>query len=145
MFYMSLKYIHSIYFTTCFNHTGPSSGNTLFSRNISHCTQYQLYSLSMSLFINLVLYGVPSSNFLYCSCSVHHWVYRLLVVCVLETGQVFLDLPNGMLFIQIIQPSPSPFVTLCNKLIFYGEELLAPRPTPLAGGPPRFSCQWLPI
>jgi hypothetical protein len=39
--------------------------------------------LSMSLFINLVLYGVPSSYFLYCGCSVYHWVYRLLVAYVL--------------------------------------------------------------
>jgi hypothetical protein len=27
-------------------------------------------------------------------------------------------------------------VNFCNKIIFYGEELLAPRPTPQAGGPP---------
>jgi hypothetical protein len=55
---------------------------------------------------------------------------RLLVMYVLETGQVFLDLPNGVLFIQIIHPSPRPFVTLCNKLISYSEEFTAPRPTP---------------
>jgi hypothetical protein len=43
MFFILLKYINSISFTICFNHTGPSSGNTLFSRNISHCTQCHSY------------------------------------------------------------------------------------------------------
>jgi hypothetical protein len=33
-------------------------------------------------------------------------------------------------FIKIIRPDPKPFVTFRNKLNFYGEELLAPRPTP---------------
>jgi hypothetical protein len=33
-------------------------------------------------------------------------------------------------FIQRIWPGPRHFVTFCNKLIFYGEELLAPRSTP---------------
>jgi hypothetical protein len=42
-----------------------------------------VFKLSMSLFINFVLYGVPSSYFLYCGCCVHHWVCHLLVVCVL--------------------------------------------------------------
>jgi hypothetical protein len=32
-------------------------------------------------------------------------------------------------FIQIIRPDPRPFVTFRNELIFYGEELLASRPT----------------
>jgi hypothetical protein len=32
------------------------------------------------------------------------------------------------------------FVTFCNKLIFYGDELWAPRPTPEAGGPLPFSA-----
>jgi hypothetical protein len=31
---------------------------------------------------------------------------------------------------QRICPGPRPFVTFHNKLIFYGEELLVPRPTP---------------
>jgi hypothetical protein len=31
----------------------------------------------------LVLYGAPSSYFLYCGCPVNHRVYRLLVVCML--------------------------------------------------------------
>jgi hypothetical protein len=33
-------------------------------------------------------------------------------------------------FILRIRPSQRPFVTFRNKLIFYGERLLAPRPTP---------------
>jgi hypothetical protein len=33
-------------------------------------------------------------------------------------------------FIHSIRTGPRPFVTFCNKLIFYGEELLTPRPTP---------------
>jgi hypothetical protein len=32
-------------------------------------------------------------------------------------------------FVQRIRPGPSLFVTFGNKLIFYGEDLLAPRPT----------------
>jgi hypothetical protein len=31
-------------------------------------------------------------------------------------------------------------MNFCNKLIFYSEELLAPRPTPQAGGPPLVGC-----
>jgi hypothetical protein len=34
-------------------------------------------------------------------------------------------------------------VNFRNKLIFYGEELLAPRPTPQAGGPPLVGCPLL--
>jgi hypothetical protein len=34
------------------------------------------------------------------------------------------------LFIQRTRPGPRSFVTFRNKLIFNGEELLAPRPTP---------------
>jgi hypothetical protein len=60
MFYMSLKYIHSIYFITCFNHTGPSSGNSFLKESIALHTM-SLILLSMSLFTNLVLYDVPSS------------------------------------------------------------------------------------
>jgi hypothetical protein len=30
-----------------------------------------------------------------------------------------------------------------NMVIFYGEELLAPRPNPQAGGPPLVGCQRL--
>jgi hypothetical protein len=33
-------------------------------------------------------------------------------------------------FIQGIRPGPRLLVVFCNKLIFYSEELLAPRPTP---------------
>jgi hypothetical protein len=33
-------------------------------------------------------------------------------------------------FIQGTHPGPRLLVVFCNKLIFYGEELLAPRPTP---------------
>jgi hypothetical protein len=35
-----------------------------------------------------------------------------------------------MQFIQGIRPGPRLLVVFRNKLIFYGEELLAPRPTP---------------
>jgi hypothetical protein len=35
-----------------------------------------------------------------------------------------------MSFTQVIRPSPRPFVTFCNKLFLYGEELLATPPTP---------------
>jgi hypothetical protein len=41
--------------------------------------------------------------------------------------------------IQRIRPGPMLLDIFHNKLIFYCEELLAPRPTP-AGGPPLFSC-----
>jgi hypothetical protein len=34
-------------------------------------------------------------------------------------------------FIQRIRPGPRRLVVFRNKLIFYGEELLAPRPTPM--------------
>jgi hypothetical protein len=43
----------------------------------------------------------------------------------------------------VIHPGPRPFVTLHNKLIFHGEELLALRPTPQAGGWPLVGCPWL--
>jgi hypothetical protein len=33
-------------------------------------------------------------------------------------------------FIKRIRPGPRPLVIFRDKLIFYGEELLAPRPTP---------------
>jgi hypothetical protein len=83
MFYMSLKYIQSISFTTCFNHTEPSSGKHSFFKESIALHTMSLVLLSMSLFINLVLYGVTSSYLLYSGCSVHHWVCRLLVLCVL--------------------------------------------------------------
>jgi hypothetical protein len=44
MFHMSLIYIYSIFFTTCFNHTEPYSSNNLFSRHLSHCILGRLYS-----------------------------------------------------------------------------------------------------
>jgi hypothetical protein len=43
-------------------------------------------------------------------------------------------------FIQGIRPGPRLLVVFRNKLIFYGEEELAPRPTPQAGGPPHVGC-----
>ena len=33
--------------------------------------------------------------------------------------------------------------TFCNMILFHGEELLAPRPTFQAGGPPLVGCLWL--
>jgi hypothetical protein len=45
-------------------------------------------------------------------------------------------------FIQWIHPGPRLLVIFRNKLIFYGEDLLPPRPTPEAGGPPFVSCMW---
>jgi len=36
-------------------------------------------------------------------------------------------------------PSPRPYLTLCNMLFFYGEELLAHSQTQ-AGGPPFVGC-----
>jgi hypothetical protein len=39
-------------------------------------------------------------------------------------------------FIQGIRPGPMLLEKFCNKLIFHGEELLAPRPTLKARGPP---------
>jgi hypothetical protein len=84
MFYMSLKYIHYIFPTTCFKHIGPSSGNKLFSRNLSHCTHCKSYS-SVRRCLLIWCYVVPPLPvFLYCDCSLHHWVYHLLVACVLS-------------------------------------------------------------
>jgi hypothetical protein len=37
-------------------------------------------------------------------------------------------------------PCPRLLVNFRNKLIFYAEELLAPRPTSQAGGPPLVGC-----
>jgi hypothetical protein len=66
MFHISLKYT----FTTCFNLTGPSSGNILFSRNCTaHIVTRTLRFAVVYLF--LVLYDIPFSYFLYCGCSVH--------------------------------------------------------------------------
>jgi hypothetical protein len=75
MLHMLLKYIHSIFLTTCFNHS-------FFEESISLHT-ISLVHLRMSLFINFVFYGVPSSYFLFFGCSVHQWVCLLSVVCVL--------------------------------------------------------------
>jgi hypothetical protein len=41
---------------------------------------------------------------------------------------------------HIISPCPRLLVNFLKKLIFYGEELLAPRRTPQAGGPPLVGC-----
>jgi hypothetical protein len=51
---------------------------------------------------------------------------------------------NHLLSIMSFIPGKRPvqrlLVEFCNKLIFYGEELLAPCPTPQAGGPPLVGC-----
>ena len=47
---------------------------------------------------------------------------------------------------QNISPCPRPSVwTFRNVICFYSEELLPPRPTPQAGGPPRVGCPRLHI
>jgi hypothetical protein len=43
-------------------------------------------------------------------------------------------------FIQRIRPSTRPCKTLRNNMLFHGTELLAPYPTPKAGGPPLVGC-----
>jgi hypothetical protein len=43
-------------------------------------------------------------------------------------------------FIQGIRPGPRLFVYFRNRLIFYSEDLLVPRPTLQAGGPPLVGC-----
>jgi hypothetical protein len=48
-------------------------------------------------------------------------------------------------FITVFRLGPGFFVTFHNKLILKGEELLAPRPNPQAGGPPLVGCPRLPI
>jgi hypothetical protein len=45
-----------------------------------------------------------------------------------------------LMFGQRICPGPRLLVIFCNNLIFYDEELLAPRPTPKVGGPPLVGC-----
>jgi hypothetical protein len=47
--------------------------------------------------------------------------------------------------IQTISPGPRLCIVFRNMVIFYGEELLAPRPTPKAGGPPLVGCPRLHI
>ena len=44
---------------------------------------------------------------------------------------------------QGICPGPRHMYLFCNKASFYGEELLALRPTPQTGRPPHVSCPWL--
>jgi hypothetical protein len=46
-------------------------------------------------------------------------------------------------FIYRNRPGPRLLEHFRNKLIFYGEELLAPRPNQQAGGPPLFGCPQL--
>jgi hypothetical protein len=46
-------------------------------------------------------------------------------------------------FIQGIRPGPRLLVVLRNKLIFYGEELLAPRPTPKLEDHPLREMVWI--
>jgi hypothetical protein len=48
-----------------------------------------------------------------------------------------------MLFIQGIRPGLRFLVIFSNKLILYGEELLAPTPKPQAGWPPLVGCPQL--
>jgi hypothetical protein len=45
-------------------------------------------------------------------------------------------IPRPFQFIVLLRPGPRLFVTLRNKLIFYGEELLVPRPSPKLEGHP---------
>jgi hypothetical protein len=53
-------------------------------------------------------------------------LYRLLTYHVPTLMSIFLSLDR----LSNIHPRPRPFATLRNKLILYGEELLASRPTP---------------
>jgi hypothetical protein len=46
-------------------------------------------------------------------------------------------------FVQGICPGPKLLVHFRNKVIFYGEELLAPRPTPKLEDHPFVGCPWL--
>jgi hypothetical protein len=93
MLYKSLKYIHSIFFTTCFNHTGPSSGNNLFQG--IYCTAHNVTRTCR--FLLIWCYKVsPFPIFLYCGCSVYHWVYRvcpMLVLCSLYKEHCFSEPP----------------------------------------------------
>jgi hypothetical protein len=59
MFYMSLKYIHSIFFTTCFDHIGPSSGNNLFFKDSIALHTVSLVLLSMLLLIWCYMVSPP--------------------------------------------------------------------------------------
>jgi hypothetical protein len=42
-------------------------------------------------------------------------------------SNIHFSLPSSL---QRIRPIPRPCITFCNKQAFYGQELLAPRPTP---------------
>jgi len=42
---------------------------------------------------------------------------------------------------QNFHPSPRPYVTYCNKATLYGEELLAPHPTPKLENTPCWKCR----
>jgi hypothetical protein len=48
--------------------------------------------------------------------------------------------PEGSLPCSQEPPNSTPFVIFRSKLIFQGDELLDPRPTPQTGGPPLVGC-----
>jgi hypothetical protein len=68
--------------------------------------------------------------------KVHHRVHKSpALVPILNLFDPVHTIPSLKSIIQIISPCPRLLVSFRNKIIFYGEELLAPTPNPHAVGP----------